>query len=112
MSNLRRVGAEGESQAADYLIGQGYTIVTRNFHSRRGEIDLVALDGDQLVCVEVKWRRTRGIPAEVAFDHRKSERMMAAAEDYLTFVGEPMRSVRFDLVAIDPDGLRHHVAAL
>ena len=108
MSDLRRVGGEGERAAADYLVGKGYTIVTRNYHSRRGEIDLVALDGDQLVCVEVKLRRTRGVPAEVALDHRKFERVMAAAEDYLQYVGEPNRSVRFDLVAIDPDGLRHH----
>lgn len=112
MSDLRRVGGEGEDRAADYLVGKGYTIVTRNFHSRRGEIDLVALDGDQLVCVEVKLRRARGEPAEVALDHRKAERLMAAAEDYLQFVGEPGRSVRFDLVAIDPDGLRHHVGAI
>ena len=112
MPNLRGVGGEGEDQAAEYLIGKGYTIVTRNFHSRRGEIDLVALDGDQLVVVEVKYRRTRGEPAEVAFDHRKTERLMNAAEDYLKVVEDPERSVRYDLIAIDLDGLRHHIAAL
>lgn len=112
MSDLRRVGGEGEREAADYLVGKGYTIVTRNFHSRRGEIDLVALDGDQLVCVEVKFRRTRGTPAEAAFDQRKVERLMAAMEDYLVAVELPERSVRYDLVAIDPDGVRHHIGAL
>lgn len=112
MPNLRRVGGEGEDQAAEYLIGKGYTIVTRNFTSSRGEIDLVAFDGDQLVVVEVKYRRTRGEPAEAAFDHRKVERLMNAAEDYLQAVEEPDRSVRYDLVAIDLDGLRHHVGAV
>lgn len=112
MSDVRRVGDEGEDQAAEYLIGKGYTLVTRNFHSRRGEIDLVALDGEQLVIVEVKVRRTGAFPAEIAFDHTKIERLMNAAEDYLRFVEQPGRSVRYDLVAIDRNGLRHHVGAL
>lgn len=112
MSDLRRLGGEGEERAARYLLDQGYTIITRNFHSARGEIDLVALDGDQLVVVEVKLRRGAGPPAEVALDHRKSERLMAAAEDYLRFIEEPSRTVRYDLIAIDRDGLRHHKGAL
>lgn len=86
--------------------------MTRNFHSKRGEIDLVALDGDQLVVVEVKLRRTGGEPAELALDHTKSQRLMNAAEDYLRFIEEPTRTVRYDLIAIDRNGLRHHENAL
>ena len=46
MPNLRQLGAEAEDRAATYLLGLGYTLVTRRFKAAHGEIDLVALDGE------------------------------------------------------------------
>lgn len=105
---IRRIGSQAEAQAAEYLLAQGYTLVTRNFHSRCGEIDLIALDGDTLVFVEVKARRSTKVRAELALDDTKARKFIAAACDYLHAVGEPDRRVRFDLIAIDPEGLRHY----
>ena len=70
--NKREIGSGYEEMAAAYLIEQGYKIVARNFSGRRGEIDIIARDGEYLVFVEVKYRRDerQGSPAE-AVDYRK-----------------------------------------
>jgi putative endonuclease len=82
--------------------------VTRRYKARHGEIDLVALDGDVLVFVEVKERRARGYVPEEGVGARKASRLAAAAREYLTAMGEREREFRFDVIAIDADGLRHH----
>lgn len=106
--NLRGIGREAEDRAADYLIGQGFTIITRRYTTRQGEIDLVAMEGNLLVFVEVKAKQnTKELP-ELAVNEQKRQRMSAAATHYLRSIGEPEREVRFDVIAIDPNGLRHH----
>jgi putative endonuclease len=59
MSNDPRhhLGATGERLAAEHLERLGYRIVDRNYRTRWGELDIVALDGDALVFCEVKSRR-------------------------------------------------------
>lgn len=53
----RTVGARGERLAAEYLESLGYQILSRNWRDgRRGELDLVARDGEYFVAVEVKTR--------------------------------------------------------
>ena len=50
-------GRAGEALAAQYLEDKGYVILARNLRVGRDEVDLVALDGATLVCVEVRARR-------------------------------------------------------
>lgn len=106
-----RRGIAAEDRAAEYLIGLGYTIVTRRYKTRNGELDLVALDGETLVVVEVKERRAPGWIPEEGIDDKKVESISATLEHYLQAVGEPERTVRYDLIAIDRNGLRHHIDA-
>lgn len=54
----RRLGSEGEDFAARYLERLGWRVLERNWRCRDGEIDIVAADGDVLVIVEVKTRRS------------------------------------------------------
>lgn len=103
---MRRPGSDAEDLAADYLIGQGYTVVTRRHKTRGGELDLVALDGDELVFVEVKQRRS-GMPEE-AIGRRKIDRLFAAANAYCRDNGLLEKPYRFDVVAVASDGVRHH----
>ncbi len=105
---LRRLGSEGEDRAAAYLLDKGYTVVARRVKTRSGEIDLVALDGEVLVLVEVKLRRTDYQKPEEAVGPTKVRRFDRAAAEYLHSVGGPERAVRYDLIAIDRDGLRHY----
>ncbi len=106
MSNLRRVGAEAEDRAAAHLLEQGYTIVTRRFKARRGEIDIIAYDGDTLVFVEVKFRKGVEQP-ELAVDDRKLELLYESAQEYLSKSDIDPSDVRLDVIAIDDRGLRH-----
>ncbi|MCP3669207.1 MAG: YraN family protein, partial [Gammaproteobacteria bacterium] len=52
----RKIGTEAEDLALEYLKQQGLTLLNRNYHCRRGEIDLIMQDGNFLVFVEVRYR--------------------------------------------------------
>jgi putative endonuclease len=106
---MRRQGSDAEDLAADYLIDRGYTIVTRRYKAHSGELDLVALEGDALVFVEVKQRHS-GMP-EVAIGRVKIDRLFAAANEYCRANGIADRPFRFDVVAVDSEGIRHHRGA-
>ena len=61
----RKKGHFIETQAAAYLMREGYKIVARNYAYHGGELDIVARDGATLVFVEVKsvWNNQEGNPA-------------------------------------------------
>ncbi len=53
--NTRKIGAEGENKAVQYLVKKGFKIITRNFRKRGFEIDIVAIDRNNVIrFVEVK----------------------------------------------------------
>ena len=106
----RAQGREAEDRAAEFLIGRGCTIITRRFKCRRGELDLVILDGDVLAFVEVKQRRSAG-QAEEAVTKRKRELLHESAREYLLKMEQPDRAYRVDLVAVDQSGIRHYPGA-
>jgi putative endonuclease len=95
-------GDAGESIAVDFLQTEGLRIVQRNYRFDRGEIDIVAQDGDQLVFVEVKSRRTRshGSPEE-SMTPLKEEFLKRTAEGYLFEHNMEDRPCRFDVIAIE-----------
>jgi len=109
VTNRRAQGSEHEDRAADYLLSEGYTIVTRRFKAGGGEIDIVAMDGDVLVFVEVKFRQ-RGAP-ETAVGYTKVQRFNDAVGVYLQKTGSHKSLVRYDLIAVTPTELRHHKGA-
>jgi putative endonuclease len=94
-------GAWGEDLALRYLTRQGYTLVERNFRKRRGEIDLIVRNGQTLVFVEVKLRRSTGFgdPLE-AVTARKQATIRSLAEQYLADNQPDFDTLRFDVVGI------------
>lgn len=74
------LGRRGEQLAVDHLEAVGYRILDRNWRCPSGEIDVVALDGDELVVVEVKTRSSlsHGDPLE-AVTRRKMTRLCVLA---------------------------------
>lgn len=98
-------GRTAEDQAANYLLGLGYTIITRNYRIRGGEIDLIALEEDELVFVEVRWRTDDF--GEESIGPKKAEALRRTIQSYLHTMDET-RSFRCDLIAVSPAELRHH----
>jgi putative endonuclease len=94
-------GARSEALAADYLASLGYRIVARNHRCRRGEIDIIAYDGDTLCFVEVRSRTPSrfGTPLET-IGRQKMRRIVFAAQDYISRLGTPWPPMRFDAVGI------------
>lgn len=109
MSEFRRLarhkGTVAEDQAAAYLLEKGYTLVGRRIKTKRGELDIIALDGEMLVLVEVKAAHF-GEP-EWNLTEAKQVKLRLAAEDYLIQIDQPTRQMRFDLIAVVGDEIRH-----
>jgi putative endonuclease len=94
-------GQAGESAAEEYLRHKGYRIVARNLRSPMGELDLVAEDGQVLVFVEVKARRTDAFGGAILAVHqRKQEKLIQLASQYLARHHIKNRQCRFDVVLL------------
>ena len=112
VNTRRALGQQGEELAAAYLVRLGYDIVSRNWRTRTGELDIVAREGEWLIFVEVRARRigraasepTLGRPEE-SVTPRKQLQLVAMADAYL-FEIPWSGSWRIDVIALEirPDG--------
>lgn len=93
-------GKIGEQMAAKYLTDKGYLILEHNYRRGHLEIDLIALDEDELVIVEVKSRAYDNIlQPEDAVDHKKRLALIRLANEYVKTHGRK-ENVRFDIVTV------------
>lgn len=97
----RSLGQRGEEIAAKYLINNKFDIVERGFRLFRGEIDIIARDGDTVVFVEVKARadETFGRP-EDSVTPAKQRQIRRIAMGYLVERRLGDVPCRFDVIAI------------
>jgi len=97
-----RTGEWGEEAAARHLRKQGYEIIERRARpSRRGEIDIVAVDGSTLAFVEVKTRASEHYGAPLSAVGREKRRALnKAAIRYLQKAKWPKLAYRFDVVEV------------
>lgn len=97
---MKNFGKWGEEAAASFLMKKGCELIEKNWRSRQGEIDIVMRDGDTIVFVEVKTRRTVdfGYPEE-SLSVEKLDRLCRTCEEYLERFPEK-QSYRIDCVAI------------
>ena len=103
MTHQRQLlGLVGEDLAARALESRGYAILERRYRTNRGEIDIVAQEGETLVFVEVKARADQefGTAAECVTP-AKQRRVARMAAEYLATHRVADRPCRFDVVAID-----------
>ena len=91
----------GESLAAKHLKARGYRILAQNYRARRGEIDIIAQDGEFTVFVEVKTRRSLkfGLP-QAAVTWQKQRQISKVALAYLQSQNLLDAPCRFDVIAI------------
>ncbi len=102
MTHKRALGEHWERIAESYLHARGLRTVTRNFHCRLGEIDLIMEDGNCLVFAEVRYRRSAlyGSGAE-SVTRAKQGRIIRAAQRYLQYHGQhAMQPCRFDVLSM------------
>jgi putative endonuclease len=96
-------GQAAENAAANFLSDRGAHILQRNFRCRLGELDIIALDGVDLVFVEVRYRRRADYgDARESLTPRKRQRLIRAAALWLQrHPWQGWRRCRFDLITFD-----------
>ncbi len=100
--NKRRLGADGEEKAVQFLLKQGYKILKTNFRvGRLGEIDIIAGIGEYICFIEVKTRRslTYGTPGE-AVTASKQKKIKQLASIFLSKTFNAKQYIRFDVIEI------------
>lgn len=104
MAEHNETGRLGEEAAEMYLIDNDYFILERNWRFKRAEIDVMAMDGDCLVCVEVKTRSTDffGLPDEFV-DQRKMRMLVDAAGVFAQKMHHD-GEIRFDIISVISSG--------
>ncbi|MFI7799361.1 hypothetical protein PSFL_04310 [Pseudomonas sp. DD1] len=96
-------GKDAEQQALEHLQRQGLRLLAQNWLCKRGELDLVMLDGDTVVFVEVRYRKyAQWGGALASIDERKRQKLILAAQFFLLSEHRWAESpCRFDVVAIE-----------
>jgi putative endonuclease len=112
MPRSRIAGSQAENRVADLLAAKGYAIVSRRVKTSRGEIDLIALDGDVLVFVEVKMSSFGFEVARRSLNEDKKSRLFQAAQEYVAKMEHPEFAQRLDVVLVCGDEMLHLENAL
>lgn len=104
------LGLQAEQAAVDYLVSHGYVVRERRWKPAggRGEIDIIAQVGSDMVFIEVKMRSSGSREAVNAVDMRKMRNMVIGADAYLSMQQSQGFSYRFDIIAVSglPDNTK------
>lgn len=109
MAQHNQTGIRGEQIARDFLQKKNYKILETNWRHEKEEVDIIAMDGEELVIVEVKTRSTDyfGEPEE-AVDEAKEKRLITAAEAFIE-ENDLDVEVRYDIISIILRDNRHEI---
>ena len=101
---MKEQGDWFEQRAVDWLEHAGWQIVARNYRTRMGEIDIIALDQETLVFVEVRARHNPAFAsARSSVDWRKQKKISRSAQCFLQQQpGWATQACRFDVIAFEP----------
>jgi putative endonuclease len=100
---MRAAGDSFEARACSELERAGLTLLARNYSTRHGELDLVMREGDTVVFVEVRYRRSASHgDAASSVTASKQTRLILAAQHWLAAHPQhARRACRFDVVSYD-----------
>jgi putative endonuclease len=100
MTHHINIGRKAEEAAYSYLVKKGYKILEVNWRWRKAEIDIIAMDEDELVFIEVKSRSSykNGSP-ELSISPKKRMLLIDAATRYMEKI-EHEWAIRFDIISI------------
>lgn len=106
----RELGKYGEDIATQYLARRGYRIIARNVRTYVGEIDIVAKEGDMLVFVETKTRKSLGFgPPYLAITQRKKKKLIQCSLCYIKMKNIKNPHWRIDVISIELDKKKVHI---
>jgi len=106
----KKFGEWGEDIAVQYLVEKGFTILMRNFRAERGEIDIIAREGDYVVFVEVKTGNSDKFgPPEERITRSKQRQLYKIASHFIQQNPEFEVDYRFDAVIIDGHPGRYEI---
>lgn len=100
-------GALGEVRAEQYLAGQGFTILARNYRIPGAEIDLIARKGEMIVFAEVKLRKRGAAYGRFSVTADKQRRVSRGALSYMARYGLMNCQARFDVIEIHGEQITH-----
>lgn len=99
-------GQAAENFAAEYLKAKGLKLISANYRSRFGEIDLIMQDGQSLVFIEVRLRKSKFFGGtEASITTSKQHKIITTAAYYLQQHGD--QACRFDVILMDKVDARH-----
>ncbi len=101
ISHTQRIGFNAEKIACQFLKNHGLSLITKNFRSYCGEIDLIMREANEIVFVEVRYRKNNyfGSGADT-ISFTKQQRLIRTAEFYLTKYKHDNTPCRFDVIDI------------
>ena len=99
MNTIKR-GKWGEEKALEYLTKKNYTIVSKGFRSRFGEIDLIVRDNTFLVFVEVKTRKNADFAHAREYVGKTKQGKIIATANYYLLKRPTKLQPRFDVIEI------------
>lgn len=112
MISKKKKGDEGEKIALDYLAKKGYQIITNNFHSKFGEIDIIAKSPttQNLVFVEVKnYQKESLVDPKEMITPKKQRRLVTTAKYFLFVNNLENIQVQFDLIIVEDLLVKEHL---
>ncbi len=98
--NKNNAGLAAEQIAETFLLQKGLKLVTKNYHCRFGEIDLIMHDGKSLVFIEVRLRSNKKFgTAASSITYQKQQKLILTAQHYLQHHGDAQ--CRFDAILMN-----------
>lgn len=102
-SDKQGIGSQAEEDALQFLLLNGLNLLERNYRCRFGEIDLIMLDGSELVFVEVRKRKNMDFGgAAQSVSYVKQSRLIKTAKHFLMKYRKAP-ACRFDVIAMEGD---------
>lgn len=110
MYNRKQFGHDGEQAVVRFLEQRDFTILSRNYTVKGGEIDIIAADLTTVAFVEVKARRHHYFDSGQVITLSKQQKIIRTAKTYLSFHPDLFNKVcRFDVALVEQDHQQHNI---
>ena len=100
MATHNDFGKQGEQLAEQFLINKGYSIIARNYHFGKGEIDLITTHQDILAFIEVRARKDEEIIRVTDTIRKKKKRLLLKTANHFVDEKDIDLECRFDVITL------------